>query len=109
MILIFFLQQFFADDIQLRGDTLLSGHVEVLADEVERTPKDDLYGRVLGEVAELENKEALDGLRSPSGSNDLIFFMQIGGNGSLPYCQRMRPPFRHHTGSGERGNVFARS
>ncbi len=78
-----FLQRFVADDIQRRSDTLLSGHIEVLAEEADRTPKDAFHGRVLGEVAELESKEVLDGIQSPSGSNDSVFFMQIGENGSL--------------------------
>ena len=51
------LHQFVANDIQRRSDAWLSGEVEVLGDVAERTPKDRLYERVVGEVAELASRE----------------------------------------------------
>ena len=51
MLVFVFLHRFVADDIQRRSDAWLSGEVEVLGDVAERTPKDALYDRVVGEVA----------------------------------------------------------
>jgi signal transduction histidine kinase len=78
-----FLHRFVADDIQRRSDAWLSGEVEVLGDVAERTPKDALYGRVVGEVAELAGKEVPNKLSSDSSSNDSVFFLQTGFDGSL--------------------------
>jgi signal transduction histidine kinase len=83
MIFFIFLHRFFAEDIQRRSDAWLSGEVEVLGNVAERTPKDALYGRVLGEVAELVRKEIPNRMRSERGSNDSVFFLQVGENGSL--------------------------
>jgi len=83
-ILIFmFLHRFVADDIQRRSDAWLSGEVEVLGDVAERTPKDALYDRVVGEVAELAGKEVPNKVPSESASNDSVFFLQTGVDGSL--------------------------
>ena len=76
------LHRFVANDIQRRSDAWLSGEVEVLGDVAERTPKDRLYGRVVGEVAELASKEVPNKLRSGSKENDSVFFLQIEQNGS---------------------------
>ena len=81
MIFFIFLHRFFAEDIQRRNDAWLSGEVEVLGNVAERTPKDALYGRVLGEVAELVRKEIPNRMRSERGSNDSVFFLQVGENG----------------------------
>lgn len=78
-----FLHSFFADDIRRRNDAWLAGEVEVLGDLAERTPNDALYGRVLGQVAELIRKEIPNRMRSERGSNDSVFFLQVGGDGSL--------------------------
>jgi signal transduction histidine kinase len=78
-----FLHRFVAGDIQRRSDQWLSGEVEVLGDVAERTPKDALYGRVVGEVAELAGKEVPNKPLAESSSNDSVFFLQTGGDGSL--------------------------
>ncbi len=78
-----FLHRFVADDIQRRSDAWLSGEVEVLGDVAERTPKDALYDRVVGEVAELAGKEVPNKLLSESSSNDSVFFLQTGADGLL--------------------------
>jgi signal transduction histidine kinase len=83
MLVFVFLHRFVADDIQRRSDAWLSGEVEVLGDVAERTPKDALYGRVVGEVAELAGKEVPNKLPSEGGSNDSVFFLQTAANGSL--------------------------
>jgi signal transduction histidine kinase len=82
MLVFVFLHRFVADDIQRRSDAWLSGEVEVLGDVAERTPKDALYDRVVGEVAELAGKEVPNKDLSESSSNDSVFFLQTGGDGS---------------------------
>ena len=51
------LNNFVAHDIQRRTDAWLTGEVETLGDVAQRTPKGRLYGRVVGEVAELASRE----------------------------------------------------
>ncbi len=83
MLVFVFLQSFVAGDIQRRSDAWLSGEVEVLGDVAERTPKDVLYGRVVGEVAELAAREVPNKEASETESNDSVFFLQSGVDGSL--------------------------
>ena len=78
-----FLHRFIAEDIERRTDAWLSGQVEVLGAVAERTPKDALYSRILGEVAELVRNEIPSRLRPERGSNDSVFFLQTGEDGSL--------------------------
>ncbi len=83
MVVFAFLQSFVAGDIQRRSDAWLSGEVEVLGDVAERTPKDALYGRVVGEVAELAAREVPNKEASETEANDSVFFLQSGVDGSL--------------------------
>jgi signal transduction histidine kinase len=83
MIVFVFLQQFMARDIQRRTDAWLAGEVEVLGDVAERTPKDALYGRVVGEVAELASKEVPNKQARSSGTNNSVFFLQTSAQGAL--------------------------
>jgi signal transduction histidine kinase len=83
MVVFVFLHRFVAGDIQRRSDAWLSGEVEVLGDVAERTPKDGLYSRVVGEVAELAGKEVPDKEVAASQKNDSVFFLQTGSNGAL--------------------------
>ena len=83
MVVFVFLQSFVAEDIQRRSDAWLSGEVEVLGDVAERTPKDALYDRVVGEVAELAAREVPNKQTPESRSNDSVFFLQSGSDGSL--------------------------
>ena len=69
------LHRFVADDIQRRSDAWLSGEVEVLGDVAERTPKDSLYRRVVGEVAELASREVPNRQRTNTDENDSVFFL----------------------------------
>lgn len=78
-----FLHQFVASDIQRRSDAWLSGEVEVLGDVAERTPKDALYDRVVGEVAELASKEVPNRLASEDSASNTVFFLQSGADGTL--------------------------
>jgi len=77
------LHGFVANDIQRRTDAWISGEVEVLGDVAERTPKDRLYGRVVGEVAELASKEVPNKLRSSGNENESVFFLQTGADGLI--------------------------
>ena len=83
MLVFVFLHRFVAADIQRRSDAWLSGEVEVLGDVAEHTPKDALYGRVMGEVAELASKEVPNRVRGESAENDSVFFVQMGTNGAM--------------------------
>jgi signal transduction histidine kinase len=83
MLVFVFLHQFVAEDIQRRSDAWLSGEVEVLANVAERTPKNALYERVVGEVAELASREVPNRSPEGGGSNDSVFFLQTGSDGSL--------------------------
>ena len=83
MLVFVFLHRFVANDIQRRSDAWLTGEVEVLADVAERTPKNALHDRVVGEVAELAGNEVPNWDLTESNSNDSVFFIQTGGDGSL--------------------------
>src|ERR1039458_9075202 len=83
MLVFVYLHRFVADYIRRRGDAWLSGEVEVLGDVAERTPKDALYDRVVGEVAELAGKEVPNKLISEGNSNDSVFFLQRGADGAM--------------------------
>jgi signal transduction histidine kinase len=83
VLILVFLHRFVALDIQRRSDAWLSGEVEVLGDVAEHTPKDALYGRVVGEVAELASKEVPNRIRGESAANDSVFFLQMGSNGAM--------------------------
>src|ERR1700760_1892989 len=81
MLVFLMLHRFVADDIQQRSDAWLTGEVAVLGDVAGRTPKDRLYSRVVGEVAELASREVPNQFHSASAENDSVFFMQIAENG----------------------------
>ena len=81
MLVFAMLHRFVASDIQRRSDAWLSGEVGVLGDVAGRTPKDRLYRRVVGEVAELASREVPNRQRSSGNENDAVFFLQAGENG----------------------------
>jgi signal transduction histidine kinase len=81
MLVFAMLHRFVADDIQRRSDAWLSGEVEVLGDVAERTPKDRLYSRVVGEVAELASREVPNRQRSSGSENNAVFFLQAADSG----------------------------
>jgi signal transduction histidine kinase len=83
MVVFFILDGFVGEDIHRRTDAWLTGEVEVLADVAEHTPNDSLYNRVLGEVAELAEHEVPNRLPSSETTNDSVFFLQTGADGSL--------------------------
>jgi signal transduction histidine kinase len=83
MLVFVMLHRFVASDIQRRSDAWLTGEVAVLGDVAGRTPKDRLYSRVVGEIAELASREVPNKLRSSSNENDSVFFLQAGDDGVL--------------------------
>src|ERR1017187_3221803 len=83
MVVFVFLQSFVAADIQRRSDVWLSGEVETLGDVATRTPKDSLHDVVVGEVAELASREVPNRTVKESRSDDSVFFLQAGEDGSL--------------------------
>src|ERR1700722_2992571 len=76
MLVFVMLHRFVAHDIQRRSDAWLAGEVEVLGDVAERTPKDRVYGRVVGEVAELASREVPNRQRASGNENESVFFLQ---------------------------------
>jgi signal transduction histidine kinase len=83
LVVFVFLHRFVANDIQHRNDAWLWGAVSLLGDVAERTPKDALYGQVVGEIAELVREEVPNKKRSLSNANDHVFFLQEGEDRSL--------------------------
>jgi signal transduction histidine kinase len=83
MLVLVFLHRFVADNIQRRTDAWLKGEADVLGDVAERTPKDALHDRVVGEVAELASKEIPDKQETGESFNDMVFFLQTESDGSL--------------------------
>jgi signal transduction histidine kinase len=92
MVVFFVLDRVVAADIHRRVDAWITGEVETLKDVAERTPKDALYNRVVGEVAELAEHEVPN--RLPSGASDFseapgtipsdaVFFLQVGADDAL--------------------------
>jgi len=53
-----------------------------LSDVAGRTPTDRLYGRVVGEVAELASREVPDRSHNKGASNDSVFFLQAAADGT---------------------------
>jgi signal transduction histidine kinase len=92
MLIFVMLHRFVANDIQRRSDAWLSGEVDTLGDVAERTPKDTLYSRVVGEVAELASREVPNRPRpgdedddrksdEAGNENDSVFFLQATDTG----------------------------
>ncbi|MBB5059427.1 signal transduction histidine kinase [Granulicella aggregans] len=84
MLVFAMLHRFVANDIQRRSDAWLSGEVEVLSDVAERTPKNTLYSRVVGEIAELASREVPNRQRASTDGNedDSVFFLQASDQGN---------------------------
>src|SRR5271169_58336 len=70
---------FIARDIRARSDAWLSGEAETLADVSAKTPRDNLYGRLVEEVAELATHEVSDTSLSGQQQNS-VFFLQMQPN-----------------------------
>ncbi len=83
MIVFLFLHRFVSRDIQRRNDAWLWGEVSLLGNIAERTPRDALYGQVVGEIAEVVRKEVPSKKRALGHARDQVFFLQEGENRSL--------------------------
>ncbi len=73
-----------AQGIRERSDTWLSGEAEVLAHVSADTPKDHLYHRVVGEVAELATQEVPDERNARGERLNSVFFLAIDSTGVEP-------------------------
>lgn len=83
MIVFIFLHRFVAGDIERRTDAWLTGEAGVLRDVAEKTPKEWLSRRVVGEVAELASREVPFKRGSNTTLNDSVFFIQTAADNSL--------------------------
>jgi signal transduction histidine kinase len=83
MVVFIFLHRFVAGDIETRTDAWLTGEVAVLRDVAEKTPKQWLSMRLVGEVAELASREVPFKQRSNKTLNDSVFFIQTAADNSL--------------------------
>ena len=69
-----------AQGIRERGDTWLSGEAEVLAQVSADTPRDHLYKRIVGEVAELASQEVPDERNARGERLNSVFFLATDPN-----------------------------
>ncbi len=83
MVVFIFLHRFVAGDIETRTDAWLTGEAAVLRDVAEKTPKQWLSMRLVGEVAELASREVPFKRRSNRTLNDSVFFIQTAADKSL--------------------------
>jgi signal transduction histidine kinase len=65
-----------AQTIRDRSDAWLSGEAEVLAQVSSDTPRDHLYSRIVGEVAELATRELPDERNSRGQRLNSVFFLE---------------------------------
>lgn len=65
-----------AEGIRNRSDAWLSGEVEVLAQVSADTPRDHLYSRIVGEVAELATREIPDERNAQGQSLNSVIFLE---------------------------------
>ena len=71
-----------AQGIRERSDTWLSGEAEVLAQVSADTPRDHLYKRIVGEVAELASQEVPDERNARGERLNSVFFLATDPNNS---------------------------
>ena len=67
---------FVARIIQERSDAWLRGEAEVLSQVSTDTPRDHLYHRIMGEVAELATRELPDERNARGQSLNAVFFLE---------------------------------
>lgn len=70
-----------AQGIHERSDTWLTGESEVLAQVSADTPRDDLYQRIVGEVAELATQEVPDERNAQGERLNSVFFLATDNSG----------------------------
>src|SRR5579864_684265 len=69
-----------AQGIRERSDTWLNGEAEVLAQVSADTPKDRLYPRIVGEVAELATQEVPEERNAQGERLNSVFFLATDRN-----------------------------
>lgn len=83
LIIFMSLHAFVSQDIQRRTDAWISGEVETFSDVAQRTPRGALYGRVMGEIAELASREVPNRPPKPGEQETApVFFLQTAADGS---------------------------
>ncbi|HWF39849.1 MAG TPA: ATP-binding protein [Candidatus Acidoferrales bacterium] len=86
-----------AKAMQEHSDAWLSGEADVLARVSDDTPRDRLYNRVVGEVAELAAQELPDERNARGQRLNSVFFLELdpgGGQGSLWVGPGSKEPFQ---------------
>lgn len=83
LIIFIFLHRFIANNTQGRNDAWLWGEISLLGDVAERTPRDNLYSQIVGEIAEVVRREVSGKTRSEVSAKDKVFFLQEGENGAV--------------------------
>lgn len=66
-----------------RGDAWLSGEAEVLAQVSADTPRDHLYNRVVGEIAELATRELPDERNARGQNLNSVFFLEEDSDSTM--------------------------
>jgi len=76
---------FVAQGIQDHGDSWLKGEAQVLAQVSANTPRDRIYNRIIGEVAELAARELPDERNKQGQKLNSVFFLEDDpGSGGSP-------------------------
>ena len=73
-----------AKGIRERSDAWLIGEAEVLSQVAKETPRDNLYHRIVEEVAELATQEVPDERNSRGQRLNSVFFLQTEPDNSAP-------------------------
>jgi signal transduction histidine kinase len=80
----FILYRLVAEGVRQHVDAWLTGEAEVLAQVSADTPRDNVYGRIVEEVAELATQEVPKELNKRGQQLNSVFFLQIEPNNSNP-------------------------
>ena len=82
-IVFFLMYSLVARTIRERTDSWLIGESETLAEVASSTPKDALYGKIVGEVAELATQEAAFVSHDDDATNKVFFYEIVEGQPPL--------------------------
>jgi signal transduction histidine kinase len=80
----FIVYSFVAKGVRGHVDAWLTGEAEVLAQVSADTPRDNVYDRIVEEVAELATQEVPKELNSHGQQLNSVFFLQVEPNNSAP-------------------------
>lgn len=73
-----------AESVRERSDSWLIGESETLKEVALNTPRDALYNRIVGEVAELATQEVAYDSEGNRTTGNKVFFLQSNPQGELP-------------------------